>query len=269
MPTPPNNSTRVDQSLRSTWEKEGDGWVGALPKGWSQGRSIFGGYTAAVAVSLARKVIGDERHLRNFNTQLIGPIVPGPIQASCQVLREGKTATFVEVALLQESKVCLKMQMVFSNAREGSNEVKAPGFTLATPAAELEDMPYMEGLTPECTQHMSMRWAEGSWPFTNAKKAEFKGHCRFKVDAGDDEGMVALLDMWPAPSLSVLNEYAPASTVTWSAHVLFLPKDFSEFFGFEYTTVAGQGGFHTIVGRLYAPSGELCAWTEQLVAIFD
>ena len=114
-----------------------------------------------------------------------------------------------------------------------------------------------------------MRWASGGVPYSGSKAPHFQGWFRFHEPVADAEGLIALLDVWPAPSITMLRKPAPASTVTWNAHLVDMPSDWSGYFAFEYETVVGRAGFHTVVGRLHAPDGRLVGWSEQLSAIFD
>ena len=122
---------------------------------------------------------------------------------------------------------------------------------------------------PQFLQKVELRWGDASLPYSGSKHSHLRGYLRFKAPASDAEGLVALLDVFPSPAIAMLSEPRPASTVTWSAHLLALPSATDEWYAFEYQTVAGLDGFHTVVGRLHNAEGKLLAWSEQLVALFD
>ncbi len=267
----------IDARLRERWfqledarpESSGSIWRFDMPEGWAQGRSAFGGLTVAAAVSLARRNVDASRVLRTVSTQLMRPAVPGPITGRFTLLREGKSVTFAEVRLSQNDSEVAVVSAVFGVPREQAMVVEPTArFEGKGPEDGLE-LPYVEGVTPEFTQHVAMRWVEGTPPFMSSPSPRFVGHCRFRCPAGGEEGMVALLDVWPSPTLSMMSKPAFASTVTWTAHLLEPPPTTQEgWFGFEYETIRGGAGFHTAVGKLYSPAGELIAFTEQLVAVF-
>jgi acyl-CoA thioesterase len=275
IPLAGSEKIHLDRTLRQRWHRDvgTDLWQTQIPEGWGQGRSTFGGYSAALAVALSRKTVGEKRHLRHFSTQMLRPIVAGPIFGLCLKIKEGKSVVAVETRLIQNDEVCLTMQISFTTQREASLKVEAEKAFDGPGPDGIEGLPYIENVTPEFVQNVDMRWVDGGWPFSGQTEKSFRGYCRFRINAGDDEGLTALLDVFPSPAITMMDTFSPASTVTWSGHLICVPADFSEFFSFEYDTVVGVDGFHTIKGRLWAPAPDstwrLCAWSEQLVALFD
>lgn len=257
-----------DATLRHRWTRVGDTWRFEMPTGWMQGRSVYGGLSAAAAAALAFRNVDTGRSLRTLTVHFLGPVSPGPVEGAVQVLREGKSTTFVDVRLLHEGRPTVVATAVFAKSREGTASVAAPDHQHAPDVASLTDLPYLEGLTPECTKHVALRWASGALPFSGAEEARFTGYCRFRMPAGDVEGLLGLLDAWPSPSLAVQKAPAPESSISWTAHVVHVPEAFEGWFWFEYETVVGDAGYHTVAGRLYGPDFRLVAWTEQLVAVF-
>ncbi len=258
---------RFDATLAKRWSRTGDGWRCEIPDGWMQGRSVFGGLTVALSSALGRQGLVASRSLRTVSAQLIRPMSPGAVEATVRTVRDGKTVTFVEVRLSQEARETVSVSLAYVEQREGGTDVSAP-IAVARDPGSLPEMPYIPGVMPEFTQHVALRWATGSLPYAGGAEARYEGYCRFREPAGDVEGLIGLLDAWPCPSLSLLKSPTPASTISWTAHLLHVPESFDGWFAFASETVAGEGGFHTSVGRLHAPDGRLAAWSEQLVAIF-
>lgn len=258
----------IDRTLRERWYREDERWVAELPDGWLQGRTVYGGLGAAFAVALAQKHIAPARRLRNFSCQLVRPISPGRVEGVFRVVREGKSLTFVTVELHQGA-LAAQYQFAYASPREGSVVVEAGVRYRPEDPESMMALPYIEGVTPEFTKHVQLHWDEGTPPFCGAPTAEFRGAFRFRDPAGDEEGLLGLLDAWPPPSLSILDRPAFASTATWSGHLIAVPERLDEWFGFHYRTEVGRDGFHTTVGRMFDPSGALIATSEQLVAMFD
>lgn len=260
---------KIDASLRERWRRDDRGWALELPPGWSQGRTVFGGLSVAAMSALGARHVDADRRLRLCSTQLLRPVVAGEVRGDVSVLREGKGTAVVEVRLIQAAELVALCQLVFVTPREGSLEVAAAA---APPPADVEglvDLPYLAGVVPEFTQRVQMRWAKGSPPFTGGTERRFEGYCRFREPAGGAEGVLAMLDVWPSPTLGLLSKPAFASTVSWTAHLIRAPERLEGWCQFEYETAVGREGFHTAVGRLYDQDGALLGWTEQLVALFD
>lgn len=259
---------QFDRSMRGRWTEADEGWQITLPEGWGQGRTVFGGMTAAVAASLASRLLGDGWVIRTVNVQFMRPTAPGVVRGRFQINRAGKGTTFAEVRLSQGGETTLVAQLVCVRPRARGVRVEAPPFRGGPPVDDLPDLPYLPGVTPEFTQHVKLRWADGTYPFSDGDEASITGYCRMKAPCGDVEGILGLLDVWPCPSLSVLAQPTAASTVMWTAHLIDVPPASEAWFGYEYDTEVGRHGLHTAVGRLFSPDGRLVAWSEQLVMVF-
>lgn len=257
----------IDTTLRERWQRSGEGWRTSLPEGWLQGRSVFGGLTGAMAVALGHQ-LAEGRALRSVTTHLVRPTRSGEITGQVRLIRSGRNVSFVEVALYQDDKETLRQTQVFVAENPKALRVEAPTPVPACPVESLQTMPRPPGRIPEFVQHVEMRWATGDYPFMASAESALTGYCRFLLPAGGPEGLIALLDVWPAPPLAMLSAPAPASTVSWSAHLVRVPETLSGWCYYRYETIVGHGGYHTCAGQLYDASGVLLAYSEQLVAVY-
>lgn len=235
-----------------------------------QGRSVFGGMTAASSAALAMRVADKaDRPIRLAHLQLVAPVLPGPLHGAARILREGRNTTFVEVRLEQENKLRSVANFVFTRPLETEVVVAPPPCPEVAGHEDLPALPYVKGLVPEFMQHIDARWARGKLPYSGAAEAKFVGHFRYREPVGDIEGLLAMLDTFPSPTLSILSKPAPASTVAWTAHLLSVPRPEDEWFTMTYETLMGAGGMHTCMGYLYGSDGTCLAWSEQLFAVFS
>lgn len=262
----------LDDGLAARWTPAPDGgFDGRLPDGWAQGRSIFGGLSAAFAVALGRKVADPARRLRHAAFSMMRPLAPGPVHGVVEVLRTGRTTQFVAARLDQEGAPALDARLLYARPVPGASvAVDPPPPPPAPPPETLAGFPEDDPLAPGFLRHVEVRLVERNLPFRGGCDPSFDGYCRFRRPFGGEVGIVALVDVWPCPSLALCDGPAPASTVTWSLHLLAPPPARTEgFFRYRYRTVAGAGGFHTAAGTLYDPDGRALAHSEQLVAVFD
>ena len=91
----------------------------SVPNQWTQGRTVFGGLSAAlVYVAIKQQVAGD-RVLRSFNTNFVGPLLPNePFSIDVTLLREGANVTQIIGKAIQQDKVCVMSQACFGVARD-------------------------------------------------------------------------------------------------------------------------------------------------------
>lgn len=260
----------INTTLRTQWTPHDNAWTMQMPAAWMQGRSVFGGLVAASASALHYGVHGEERAIRTINAQFLRPTTPGQIIGHTEKMREGKHVTFSRTTLSQNDQPTYIADVISTHPRTTELAVaNARHKPECTPPEDLDDLPYIEGLTPEFTQHFHMRWAHGGYPYSGAKEASTIAHLRYRdVQASGLEGVLGLLDALPAPSLSLLTEFAAASSVSWTAHLVEIPAHFEQWFTFTYDTLFGADGFHTVVGYMYDERGKLIAWTNQLAAVY-
>ncbi len=81
---------------------------------------------------------------------------------------------------------------------------------------------------------------------------------------------MALVDSWPPPVLAMLERHAPASSLSWTVHLLDTPEQCPEgWWWFRSETIQAGSGYATTQQYLYRPDGKLALWSEQLVTVFD
>ncbi|MEP2601959.1 MAG: acyl-CoA thioesterase domain-containing protein, partial [Paraglaciecola sp.] len=65
-----------------------------LDKSWTQGRTIYGGISAALIYKAIRESIPLENQMRSFNTAFIGPLEANKeFTIQVEILRQGKNVT--------------------------------------------------------------------------------------------------------------------------------------------------------------------------------
>lgn len=236
-----------------------------MPEGWGQGRASFGGLVVASAAALAGRYRGD-RTLRTVQAQLVAPVAPGPLEATLVRLREGRTTLLFDCTLTQAGAVVARILLTFVRLQPDATVVSGPSAPDWPDPDGLLPMPYIEGMSPAFTRHVDIRLTEGTFPFMGGNDARFGGYVRFGDARPSPELALAMLDAFWCPTLSILDRPVPASTATWTAHLLAQPGEGPHRFACE--TVVAAGGFTTEVGRLWRPDGELVAWSEQTAVVF-
>jgi acyl-CoA thioesterase len=255
----------------TTWTGHDEGWTVSLPASWMQGRGAFGGVVAGAALRAMRSLAAPDRTPRSVSTTFLGPVSASePAHLTARVLRAGRTITFVEARIVQGGTERAVVQGAFGADRPSQMSTVPPRRPEVAPPESWDRFPYLPGLSPQFIQHLDLRYTNGAFPFIERDGSVLEGYARFEVPAArGPERLLALMDCWPSPSLQQLSAMAPASSVSWTAH-LVAPDTVPEggFVWFRSESVTAGHGYNTILGRLYGPDGTLLAWLEQLAAVF-
>ena len=75
---------------------QGEGYAVTAPDDWRQGRTLYGGLTAALCVDAALRANPDLPPLRSAQFTFAGP-ANGAVRSTPTVLRRGKSTVFVAV----------------------------------------------------------------------------------------------------------------------------------------------------------------------------
>ncbi len=251
-------------------ERQGDlHFLGDIPGDWAQGRTAFGGLSAALLIDAVRRLPETSgSSVRSLDVAFIGPVPPGTVSVVARALRRGKYLTHASAELLGTDGVPLtSIHAVFAELRESTVQVR-PEPPPMTPVDQCLEMPHLEGITPDFARNFAISFALGI-PFTGSDEARINGWCRHRTPATGPAAVAALVDAWPGSVLPVLTAPAPASTVRWS---LQFPGSCDiigdDWFWYESDTVIAAGGYSTMTARLWQ-GDRLVSWSEQLLAVFE
>jgi hypothetical protein len=143
-----------------------------------------------------------------------GPVGPGAANVRAEVLRRGKSTTFVELRLEANEGVCSTATIMLVDPREHP-VVHRPELGDFPAVDGLTDIPYVPKVFPEFMQHLTLRKAVGGFPFSGCKTTRFGGYAKFKHRIDGWEGATMMADTWPASVLPMCKGPAVASTAQW------------------------------------------------------
>lgn len=258
----------------TSWRPLGDGrFAGAVDPVWGQGRAVYGGIVGAGMARAMEAAVADDKTLRSFAVTFAGPVEAGEVECVTRLLREGRTATFVNAEITQGGTKRAAANAMFGLSRESSARVPGPRRPDLPPPEACKEMPYIDGVMPSFTQRVEFRYTHGGFPFMGDTGSScIGGWCRFRHDAGRAAapGILALIDTWPAPILSTMNIPAPASSITWSVDLFGQRIDASldDWWYFDARTVFAAEGYTSFEASLWAPDGQYVARSCQLVGVF-
>jgi len=260
----------IDEVLASVLaDGEAGSFSAETSEDWGQGRTLFGGVQALLAVRAMRCLVPDAPPLWSLQSTFVAPIAPGRVRLQAQVLRQGRSALQIEARLMDVEQTAMVAVGVFGEARDSTVRVEPPP-SRPVPQ-EGTELPFIPGVTPNFTQHYAYRWADGGLPFTGSTEPGTRIHLRQRDDGFIDEAqLIALADSVPPPALSLLDKPTPASTLSWSLEfVRHLPPQPAEhWWRMDAGIVAARDGYSSQDAHLFGPDGQLVALSRQVVAVF-
>ena len=244
-----------------------------FPANWCQGRTAFGGLSAALLYQAMRNKVDSSRRLLSLSTNFVGPLLAEkPFLLSVEILREGKSSTQVLAKAIQDDAVCVIVQACFAKNRNSSINVPVSKSLTLHPVNEGHCLGFVPGKMPEFFQHVDLCPQQGAMPFSSAQTSHLGGWMRFKHTPQEitEAHVIALTDAWPPTLLQMFKQPAPASSMSWYLEFVQEPNLVpGEWLGFEAITHHSKDGYGLEDGCIWSQSGELIALTRQTVALFD
>lgn len=242
-------------------------WTGVIPDGWLQGRTAYGGLSAAIALHCAMQSADDLPPLRSAQVSFVGPVA-GPILVTTHLLRRGKNAVFIDATMEGEAGVALRCTFVFMRAIEHSmlaHEVSSPP---PFPRPGPDDRTYRGTAKVPFTRNFEfVDERDGA----ELGPAEWVRWLRLN-DRGGVHPMVELIaigDCLPMAALRLLKQQVPMSSMTWMFNVLG-PDPATEdgwWLLRSHADYARAGSSSQVMG-IWNTAGQRVAEQMQSVAIF-
>src|SRR5580658_7964326 len=95
----------------------GGTYLARIPEDWLQGRTSFGGLTAALCVAAVERALPDLPPLRSAQFTFVAP-AGGAIEMTPRLLRRGKSSVFAAVELRAHGALATHATLSFCAARE-------------------------------------------------------------------------------------------------------------------------------------------------------
>lgn len=200
-------------------EKRGDGFAVTIPADWMQGRTTYGGMTAALCLEGVVRAFPDLPPLRSAQISFIGP-AGGDVTITASLLRRGKSVTFANGDLSAGGSLAARGVFAFGAARPSQFDLN---FTARPAVTAPGDCPVYipPGFGPSFAQHYDTRLAKGARPASAAAEHDHFIWVRHRDEgAASTVALLALADMPPPAVMPMLKEFAPISSMTWALNFL-------------------------------------------------
>jgi acyl-CoA thioesterase len=246
----------------------GTGFALEIPPDWHQGRTAYGGLSAALALAAARQVGGEVPPLRSAQVSFVGPL-HGEVEVRARVLRSGKNATWIAAEILREGEVGLAASFVFMGPVQSSLHLNDCG-----PPSRLIPVDEARELTPGgfsptfLRNHFEVRFA---LPRSDEKRPEFCWWLRPKRWQEVDPVLAPVLcaDGVPPGVLPLMNPGVLVSTMTWQLNMLTpAPATREGWWLLRSVGTYAQAGCSSQQMQLWNADGEPALSAIQSVALF-
>lgn len=245
------------------------GYAAHVPDEWKQGRTTYGGLSAALCVEAAQRAFPDAPPLRSAQFAFVGP-ASGELSIAVKPLRQGKSTLFAAVDLVGEQGVATHGTLTFGAARDSHVAHENVPCPAVAPPDQCE--PFHKGdtsLAPSFVRQFDFRVAGGGRP-GSGDPPEYLLWIRHRDAAATSlSALVALADAPPPPAMTLFQRFGPVSTMTWSLDVVGLPDPDDDGWRLLRTRAETVGdGYSTQEMHLWGARGRPLILARQNVAVF-
>ena len=241
------------------------GFAATIPENWMQGRTSYGGLSAALALAAAQRLADDLPPLRSATVNFVGPLA-GEVEVRARQLRRGRNATWIDAEVTSEAGIGLTATFVFMGAVEASSlhlhDVPMPN---VVPLDQAVPLPETAG--PSFAPNFERRFAQHR---SDNKRPEIIWWERLKAAEGLDP-MLALILLGDAlpPGVMPLTGPAPVSSMTWLINMLTpLPTTDDGWYLLRAAANYAEKGCSSQDMAIWNTRGEAVAVGMQSIAIF-
>ncbi|WP_432460717.1 acyl-CoA thioesterase [Agarivorans sp. QJM3NY_25] len=265
----------IDRLLAEIAERVPQGKTLTISSCWTQGRTVFGGLSAALLSDAMQTLVSDsQRLLRSLSTSFVGPLLADmPFSIELELLRTGNNASHINARIVQAGQVAVTQQASFALPRNSRLVVNSQmGHQLSLPE-RLAILPDVEGLIPRYMQHIDLALAAGGLPYSASQDSHLHGWMRFKQPprAFSDAHLICLVDAWPPAVIQMMKQRAPASSMTWNLEFVHPQRTVaaSDWLAYQAQTRQAADGYAHCEANIWDRDGELLAISRQMVTVFD
>jgi acyl-CoA thioesterase len=250
----------------STIRRIDGGFAAVVPDDWMQGRTTYGGFSAALALEAARSLAPDLPPLRSAQISFVGPL-SGEIEVRARLLRRGRNASWIAAEIAGEAGVGLVATFVFMGPVESAlhlHEVPPPAGWIAPDQA----VRFPEGRGPGFALHFDRAFA---LPRAEAKLPELDWWVRLRDRDGLDPMVELMLlgDALPPGVMPLIEARSPISSMTWLVNLLTpLPETQDGWFLLRSAGNYAEKGCSSQDMAIWNARGEAVAVGMQSIAIF-
>lgn len=234
---------------------------------WMQGRTLYGGASALIALTMAQRAFPDLPPLRAGQIGFVAPIGQD-IELSAEVIRQGRNVTQVRSEIRSDEKVALTAFWLFAAERE-ANAVRDTKKPHDWPGAPHDNAVTMQGQGPSFIQNnFEIRFGQD-------KDADHGVTIRRWARLTEEHSLdpvsklILMGDVMPPGAMRIMQRPGPISSINWSFNVLD-PHTHSEggWYLAENASQHAASGYSSERLRMWDSEGRQVLDGLQCVAVF-
>lgn len=246
-----------------------DGGAGyTITEEWMQGRTTYGGLSAALCLAGTLSAHADLPPLRSAQIAFIGP-AGGDVTARSRVLRQGKSMAYMEADLRQGEALATQCLFAFGTGRE--SVISINHFPMPPVPAPDACEPLWRKRTPlNFLQQFDARVAFGGRPADGTGNGDIAYWFRLRDPSGIPPAvrLLALADTPPPAVMPMFTAFAPISTATWQVEVLDTEASGEGWHIIRSTAETGANGYTSQTMGMWDEKGRPVLAGRQMVALF-
>ena len=268
-----NPETNLSDLLASRCDTEHGSSYQIAPS-WMQGRTTYGGLSAALCLDHTLHHYDNLPPLRSAAVTFIGP-ASDQVVASSELLRQGKSVSYIRSSLRHTGNIATDSVFCFGAARESKLDtllVPAPD----VPTVDVCDDFFVGDQRPLFSYHFEVKMASGDTPFSGAKNADMTMWIRHKQHAlyqqenlNDYVSLIAIADMPPPAIVPLFKGFAPISSMNWHLNFVSAPTTGADGWWLLQTKAeSASEGYSSQDMFIWNSEGRLVVTARQNVAAF-
>ncbi len=241
----------------------------STPSNWLQGRTAYGGFSAALSLQSAlTQTPFALPPLRAAQFAFLGPVADD-ITFRTQVMRQGKSATSIAVDCHAAGQVALRSTLFFAQDRSSAichdltvkPIVDEPDFYDSPP-----DAAYL----PTFFANFDVRFASNVVPVSSSPNPELIAWIKLKDARGIDPqvALLAIGDCLPPAAMACFSTASPISSMNWTIDCVNAPKSAHGWFLLRSRSMHASHGYSHQQMQAWDEDGQLLVMGTQTVAIF-
>jgi len=240
----------------------------SIPANWMQGRTTYGGMSAALCYQAVINQLDDLPPLRSAQVNFIGP-VGGDVSIETKVMRRGRSVAYISAEMTGEKGLATHAVFCFGESRDSrlNQDFTNPP---DVPNVEQSTEFFNSGFGPSFAHNYDCLLSQGGHPISGSSEHEHYIWVRHKDRKADDlSALIGIADMPPPAVLPMFEDFAPISSMTWMMN--FLSEDISTENGWFLMRSAAEDakqGYSSQDMQVWNSSGKLLISAQQSVALF-